>query len=124
MEYVFEFRFVIFVTVLAKVAHGFKRSNKLSVPASSVKEPPLRMRQFSLSRPTQLQAIAELLWFAEGKHERGEYIWFDDLPTIRNDQGLECDVLVRTIHFVTLLGEREELRRRNAIVLEVSQPNA
>ena len=84
----------------------------------------LRLRRFSKSRPTELEAVAELLWFAELKHDRGEIIWFDDLPTIRNSQGIECVVLVRTIHFLALLGEREELRRRNAIVLNVPLPNA
>jgi hypothetical protein len=43
---------------------------------------------------------------------------------VRNSQGVECLVIVRTIHFLAFLGEHEELRRRNAIVLEVPKPNA
>ena len=43
---------------------------------------------------------------------------------IRNSQGLECIVIVRTIHFLAFLGNAEELRRGNAIVLEVPEPNA
>jgi hypothetical protein len=58
------------------------------------------------------------------KHERGEIIYWDDLPTIRNSRGVDCVVLVRTIHFLALLNNLEELRRRNAIVLELPQPNA
>jgi hypothetical protein len=85
---------------------------------------PLKLRRFSRSKPTALEAIAELLWFAEEKQQRGEIIFWDDLPTIRNSQGLECVVIVRTIHFLAFLGNAEELRRRNAIVLEVPQPIA
>jgi hypothetical protein len=58
-------------------------------PARSTSER-LRMHRFSKSRPTELEAVAELIWFAELKYERGEFIWFDDLPTIRNSQGVEC----------------------------------
>jgi hypothetical protein len=47
---------------------------------------------------------------------------FKTVPTIRNAQGVECVVIVRTIHFLAFLGSPEELRRRNAIVLDV--PNA
>ena len=85
---------------------------------------PLKLRRFSRSKPTALEAIAELLWFAEEKHQRGEIIFWDDLPTIRNGQGLECVVIVRTIHFLAFLGNEEELRRRNGIVLDVPEPNA
>jgi hypothetical protein len=49
---------------------------------------------------------------------------FKTVPTIRNAQGVECVVIVRTIHFLTFLGSPEELRRLNAIVLEVPQPIA
>jgi hypothetical protein len=86
--------------------------------------PPLKLRRFSRSKPTPVEAIAELLWFAEEKHQRGEIIFWDDLPTIRNAQGVECVVIVRTIHFLAFLGSPDELRRRNAIVLDVPQPNA
>jgi hypothetical protein len=41
---------------------------------------PLRLRRFSRSRPTPMEAIAELLWFAEEKHQRDEIIFGDDLP--------------------------------------------
>jgi hypothetical protein len=33
-------------------------------------------------------------------------------------------VIVRTIHFLAFLAAREELQRRNAIVLDLSGPNA
>jgi hypothetical protein len=124
VEYIFEFGFVIVVCVRANVGHRFKRPNKAVASSEKNVSPPLRMKRFSLSRPTKLQAIAELLWFAEEKHERGEFIWWDDLPTIRNDQGVECIVIVRTIHFLALLGNTEELRHRNVIVLDVPKANA
>jgi hypothetical protein len=123
MEYVF---FLAFSTGLAVLARSLcnrtpKETQAQANPSGAEK---LRLPRFSKSRPTELEAVAELLWFAELKHERGEFIWFDDLPTIRNGQGVECVVLVRTIHFLALLSEHEELRRRNAIVLNVPQPNA
>jgi len=121
MEYLFGFGFVAFVTVLATVGHRLKRPN---VPLAPPSKETLKMARFSLSRPTELQAIGELLWFAEEKHERGEIIYWDDLPTIRNSRGVECVVLVRTIHFLALWSNVEELQRRNAIVLNVPQPNA
>ena len=123
MDYVF---FLAFSTGLAVLARSLcnrtpKETQAQANPGGTEK---LRLRRFSKSRPTELEAVAELLWFAELKHDRGEIIWFDDLPTIRNSQGIECVVLVRTIHFLALLSEREELRRRNAIVLDVPLPNA
>jgi hypothetical protein len=128
MEFLLEFGYVLFATVLAKVGHRSKRSN---VPvAPSIKETveprpeTLKLRRFSRSRPTELEAVAELLWFGDEKHKRGEMIFWDELPTIRNNRGVECLVIVRTIHFLPFLGEHEELRRRNAIVLDVPQPNA
>lgn len=124
MEYLFEFGFVIFVCVLACVGHRLKRTNKPAASSARSVSPPLKMKRFTLSRPTKLQAIAELLWFAEEKHERGEIIWWDDLPTISNDQGVESIVIVRTIHFLALLADTQELRRRNVIVLDLPKPIA
>jgi hypothetical protein len=128
MEGLFEFSYVIFVAVLAKVGHKFKRLNVPEVPTvkETVEPRPesLKLRRFSRSRPSELEAIAELLWFGDEKHKRGEMIFWDELPTIRNNRGVECLVIVRTIHFLPFLGEHEELRRRNAIVLDVPQPNA
>ena len=49
---------------------------------------------------------------------------FQTVPTITNAQGVNCVVIVRTIHSLAFLGNPEELRRRNAIVLEVPQPIA
>ena len=121
MERLFEIGYVVLSALLAKVGHRLKRPN---VPLAPSSKENLRMARFSLSRPTVLEAIAELLWFAEMKHERGEIIYWDDLPTIRNSRGVECVVLVRTIHFLDLLGNRGELHRRNAIILNVPEPNA
>jgi len=55
--------------------------------------------------------------------KKGRDHFWDDLPTIRNAQGVECIVIVRTIHSLAFLGCHEELRRRNAIVLDVPEPN-
>src|SRR3984893_6647194 len=121
MERLFEIGYVVLSALLAKVGHRLKRPN---VPLAPSSKETLKMARFSLSRPTELEAVAELLWFAEMKHERGEIIYWDDLPTIRNSRGVECVVLVRTVHFLAFLGNAEELRRRNAIVLDVPQSNA
>ena len=121
MERLFEVGYVVLSALLAKVGHRLKRPN---VPLAPSSKETLKMARFTLSRPTELEAVAELLWFAEMKHERGDIIYWDDLPTIRNSRGVECVVLVRTIHFPDLLSNREELQRRNAIVLNVPQPNA
>jgi hypothetical protein len=129
MEGLLDFGYVVFVALLAKVGHRFKRPNvPAAVPSAKAKEEPrpesLKLTRFSRSRPSELEAIAELLWFGDEKHKRGEMIFWDELPTIRNNRGVECLVIVRTIHFLPFLGEHEELRRRNAIVLDVPQPNA
>jgi hypothetical protein len=62
-------------------------------------------------------------WHVRARKGRDHFVW-DDLPTLRNAQGVECVVIVRTIHFLAFLGNPEELRRRNAIVLDVPGPNA
>src|ERR1700730_10184086 len=121
MERLFEVGYVVLSALLAKVGHRLKRPN---VPLAPSSKETLKMARFTLSRPTELEAVAELLWFAEMKHERGDIIYWDDFPTIRTSRGVDCVVLVRTIHFLALLVNREELHRRNAIVLNVPQPNA
>lgn len=83
--------------MLASSLHEANPQAQTAQPASER----LTLPRFSRNRPTHLEAVAEL--FAELKHDCGEFIWFDDLPMSRNDQGAECVVLVRTIHFVTLL---------------------
>ncbi len=101
-----------------------KKPEPLVHPAIADRQGTLKLERFSLSRPTELQAIGELIWFGEEKHARGEMILWEDLPRLRNDRGAECIVLVRTIHFLALLINHEELRKRNAIVLDVPKPNA
>ena len=49
---------------------------------------------------------------------------FKTVPTIRNAQGAERVVIVRTIHFLAFLGSPDELCRRNTIVLDAPDPNA
>ncbi len=127
MEYLFEFGYIAVITLLAKVGHKLKRSKSAARVSQVTKSPRpdgLKLTRFSKNRPTELEAIAELLWFGDEKYKRGEIIYWDELPTIRNSRGIECLVIVRTIHFLAFLAESGELRRRNAIVLEVPQPNA